>query len=133
MSAEHIEPVDHGASGGFRIVLPRSLRAIRDGLLPEDVGDFDSEFRQLMAEATESLDLGPLTEFVERWGAGALVGRSGRAPENAGPGAAPESGRGRARPLAGRGQSEAGPLGVYDVKLLEDAVAQLVGLPEGST
>ncbi|GAA0394908.1 hypothetical protein Acor_64560 [Acrocarpospora corrugata] len=67
MSAERAESVGHEVSDASRVVLPKNLRTIRDALLPEDVGDFDREFRHLMAEATESLDLGPLTEFSERW------------------------------------------------------------------
>ncbi|WP_152364492.1 DUF6247 family protein [Microlunatus speluncae] len=42
-------------------------RVIRAALLPEDVGDFDSEFRQVMAEATESLDLTIVHSFLRRW------------------------------------------------------------------
>jgi hypothetical protein len=34
-----------------------SPRSIRAALLPEDVGTFDSEYRQVMAEAIETLDL----------------------------------------------------------------------------
>ncbi|GAB3758609.1 DUF6247 family protein [Microlunatus parietis] len=42
-------------------------RAIRAALLPEEVGHFDSEFRQVMAEATESLDLTVIHSFLRRW------------------------------------------------------------------
>ncbi len=31
-----------------------ALRSIRDALLPEEVGDFDREFRQVMLDATET-------------------------------------------------------------------------------
>jgi hypothetical protein len=41
--------------------------AIRAGLLGEEVGDFDREYRQVMADATETLDLKPVLEMLERW------------------------------------------------------------------
>jgi hypothetical protein len=44
-----------------------ALRAIRDALLPEEIGDFDREFRQVMSEATESLDLTGVLAFTRRW------------------------------------------------------------------
>ncbi|MGQ0843165.1 MAG: DUF6247 family protein [Sporichthyaceae bacterium] len=44
-----------------------ALRSIRDALLPEEVGDFDREFRQVMHDATESLDLTELQAFTRRW------------------------------------------------------------------
>lgn len=44
-----------------------ALRSIRDALLPEDVGDFDREFRAVMSEATETLDLTGVVEFRRRW------------------------------------------------------------------
>jgi hypothetical protein len=45
----------------------RSPAAIRAVLLPEEAGDFDREYRQVMREATESLDLTPVLEMLERW------------------------------------------------------------------
>ncbi|MBB4700727.1 DUF6247 family protein [Sphaerisporangium siamense] len=42
-------------------------RAIRAALLPEDVEDFDRGYRAVIAEATETLDLMPVTAFLERW------------------------------------------------------------------
>ncbi|GGL49547.1 hypothetical protein GCM10014719_58460 [Planomonospora parontospora subsp. antibiotica] len=45
----------------------KTPRAIRAALLPEEVGDFDREFRAVMAEATETLDLTVVTSFLERW------------------------------------------------------------------
>jgi hypothetical protein len=45
----------------------KTPRAIRAALLPEEIGDFDREFRAVMAEATETLDLTIVTSFVERW------------------------------------------------------------------
>lgn len=44
-----------------------SPRSIRASLLPEDVGTFDSEYRHAMAEATETLDLNPVLDLLERW------------------------------------------------------------------
>jgi Family of unknown function (DUF6247) len=41
--------------------------AIRAGLLAEEIGDFDREYRQVMADATETLDLRPVLEMLERW------------------------------------------------------------------
>jgi hypothetical protein len=43
------------------------LHAIRNALLPEDVADFDQEFRTVMAEATSAMDLTVLAAFIERW------------------------------------------------------------------
>jgi hypothetical protein len=43
------------------------LQAIRNALLPEDVADFDQEFRAVMAEATSAMDLAVVASFVERW------------------------------------------------------------------
>ena len=45
----------------------RSPRAIRLSLLPEEAGDFDREYRQVMREAMETLDLTPVLEMLERW------------------------------------------------------------------
>ncbi|MFI0422542.1 DUF6247 family protein [Spongiactinospora sp. 9N601] len=45
----------------------KSPRAIRAALLPEDVGDFDREYRGVMTEAMEPLDLAPVRAFIERW------------------------------------------------------------------
>jgi hypothetical protein len=42
-------------------------RAIRAALLPEEAGDFDREFRQAMAEATETLDLTSVLALLQRW------------------------------------------------------------------
>jgi hypothetical protein len=44
-----------------------SPRAIRAALLPEEVGDFDREFRREMATATETLDLSGVTAMLARW------------------------------------------------------------------
>ncbi|WP_129662847.1 DUF6247 family protein [Phytoactinopolyspora endophytica] len=42
-------------------------RAIRAALLTEEAGDFDREFRQAMAEATETLDLTGVLALLRRW------------------------------------------------------------------
>jgi hypothetical protein len=42
-------------------------RVIRDALPPRERGDFDREYRRVMAEATESLDLDPVIAMLERW------------------------------------------------------------------
>jgi hypothetical protein len=42
-------------------------KAIRAALLLEDVGDFDREFRDAMAEATETLDLTVVLDLLRRW------------------------------------------------------------------
>ena len=42
-------------------------RAIRAQLLPEEAGDFDREYRRVMAEATETLDLTSVLEMLRRW------------------------------------------------------------------
>ncbi|WP_239114809.1 DUF6247 family protein [Planotetraspora kaengkrachanensis] len=59
----------HGPStvAPFLAVPDKTPRAIRAALLPEEVGDFDREFRAVMAEATETLDLTVVTSFIERW------------------------------------------------------------------
>ena len=53
----------------------RSPRAIRTALLPEEAGGFDREYRQAMREATETLDLTPVLEMLERWHRVALLSR----------------------------------------------------------
>jgi hypothetical protein len=42
-------------------------RAIRAQLLPEEAGDFDREYRRVMAEATETLDLTFVLAMLRRW------------------------------------------------------------------
>jgi len=44
-----------------------SPRSIRGRLLLEEVGAFDREYRQVMARATEDLDLTPGLEMLEQW------------------------------------------------------------------
>jgi hypothetical protein len=43
------------------------LHAIRNALPPEDVADFDQEFRRVMAEATSAMDLTVVAAFIEQW------------------------------------------------------------------
>ena len=61
------EPMDRTSTQAPSPLPEKNLRAIRAALLPEDIGDFDRELRTVMAEATETLDLAPLTTFIERW------------------------------------------------------------------
>ncbi|WP_326825268.1 DUF6247 family protein [Streptosporangium sp. NBC_01756] len=61
------EPHGNRAVAPFLPAPDKTPRAIRAALLPEEVGDFDREFRAVMAEATETLDLTVVTSFVERW------------------------------------------------------------------
>lgn len=42
-------------------------REIRAALLPEERGGFDREYRQVMRDAMESLDLTGITEMLVRW------------------------------------------------------------------
>jgi len=42
-------------------------RAIRAQLLPEETGDFDREYRRVMAEATETLDLTSVLAMLSCW------------------------------------------------------------------
>ena len=53
--------------------------AIREALLPEEIGDFDREYRQVMAEATEGRDLTPVLDMLERWRRIALSSRDAQA------------------------------------------------------
>jgi hypothetical protein len=55
------------AGAPFLPVPEKNPRAIRAALLPEDLAGFDREYRAVMAEAMETLDLNPVTAFVERW------------------------------------------------------------------
>ncbi|GAA0993216.1 hypothetical protein GCM10009555_083490 [Acrocarpospora macrocephala] len=51
----------------FLVPPEKNLRAIRVALLPEYHPDFDRQFRQVMADATETLDLSLITDFIEHW------------------------------------------------------------------
>lgn len=44
-------------------------------MLPEEAGDFDREYRQVMREAMETLDLTAVLEMLERWRRVALLSR----------------------------------------------------------
>ncbi len=44
-----------------------SPRDIRAALLPEEVGDFDSQWRAALARATETLDLTEVYEVLRQW------------------------------------------------------------------
>jgi hypothetical protein len=55
-----------------------SPRAIRAGLLPEDVEVFDRQFRAAMAAATDSLDLTGVLGLLGHW---RLVAASSTDPE----------------------------------------------------
>jgi hypothetical protein len=55
------------AAPGPRPLLDASPQVIRAGLLPEEAGDFDREFRQAMADATETLDLTDVLALLQRW------------------------------------------------------------------
>lgn len=48
-------------------------RSIRGRLLPEEAGDFDREYRRVMAEAIEALDLNPVLDMLTRWERVALL------------------------------------------------------------
>ncbi len=50
-----------------RPLIGGSPREIRAALLPEEVGNFDREYRREMATAIETLDLTPVTEMLARW------------------------------------------------------------------
>jgi Family of unknown function (DUF6247) len=58
------------ASAAFHDAQPLSAsapRAIRAALTGEEIGRFDREYRQAMADAAESLDLSGVLETLERW------------------------------------------------------------------
>lgn len=70
MSVPQVEP--------GRVPQSRSPKAIRAALLPEEAGDFDREYRAVMREATETLDLAPVLGMLQRW---SLVAELSRDPE----------------------------------------------------
>ncbi|PZF83188.1 hypothetical protein C1I92_13890 [Jiangella anatolica] len=47
--------------------MPVAPSAIRAALPPEEAGEFDREYRRVMAEATESLDLTGVLAMLRRW------------------------------------------------------------------
>ena len=64
-----------GQNSRSRDLVPLEIRA---ALQPGEADDFDREFQQVMAEATESLDLTIVYEMLVRW---RRVARSGADPE----------------------------------------------------
>ncbi len=55
------------ASRDAQPVSASSPREIRAALTAEEIGDFDREYRQTMADAAESLDLSGVLAMLERW------------------------------------------------------------------
>lgn len=47
--------------------IPANPKVIRSYLLPEDLPRFDERYRQVMAQATETLDLEPVFAMLEHW------------------------------------------------------------------
>ncbi len=50
------------------VPLAETPRAIRQVLLPEEAGQFDSEWRTAMSRSAESLDLTEVYTVLRRWG-----------------------------------------------------------------
>jgi hypothetical protein len=63
------------ASDGDRPLSAIAPRNIRAALIGSEVADFDSEYRRVMAEAAESLDLSPVLSMLIRWQRVALSAR----------------------------------------------------------
>ncbi|MGH3765930.1 MAG: DUF6247 family protein [Pseudonocardiaceae bacterium] len=63
------EPVANGPQGPGPEVAPPAATpgAIRQALLPEEVGQFDSEWRTAMSRSAESLDLTEVYTVLRRW------------------------------------------------------------------
>ncbi|QYN39430.1 hypothetical protein K1T35_20845 [Pseudonocardia sp. DSM 110487] len=57
-------PAGAGHHDGPPATTPRAIRAV---LLPEEVGDFDREWRTALARAAETLDLTEVFDTLERW------------------------------------------------------------------
>lgn len=57
-------PLNAGADGAPRAATPR---AIREALLPEEVGQFDSEWRTAMSRSAGSVDLAEVYVVLDRW------------------------------------------------------------------
>jgi uncharacterized phage protein gp47/JayE len=53
--------------GDDRSVSPSTPREIRAALIGEEVAHFDREYRQVMADAAESLDLSDVVSMLRRW------------------------------------------------------------------
>jgi hypothetical protein len=58
------EPVQEHAPAPADAASPRGIRT---ALLPEEAGQFDSEWRAALARAAESLDLTEVYRVLERW------------------------------------------------------------------
>lgn len=58
--------------------ISKNPKEVRAALLPEEVGDFDREYRRVMNEARESLDVVPVNDCLDRWW---RVAMSSRDPE----------------------------------------------------
>ncbi|MGH3537967.1 MAG: DUF6247 family protein [Pseudonocardiaceae bacterium] len=55
----------HGRSGlSFSDATPAEVRAV---LIPEEAAEFDQQWRQVMARATETLDLSEVLATLESW------------------------------------------------------------------
>jgi hypothetical protein len=54
---------------------PATPHAIRQALLPEEAGQFDSEWRTAMSRSAESLDLTEVFAVLDRWRAIAAMTR----------------------------------------------------------
>jgi hypothetical protein len=55
------------ASHDAQPVSASTPREIRAALTGEEIGDFDREYRQVMSDAAESLDLSGVLAMLERW------------------------------------------------------------------
>jgi hypothetical protein len=65
MTAEARGVTGHGAP--FLAQPEKAPKAIRAALLPEDIAEFDAEFRVVMAKATQTMVLAGVSAFIERW------------------------------------------------------------------
>lgn len=62
-----------GPRRDFRDATPRDVRA---ALIPEEVGDFDRQWRAAMAEAADTLDLTVVFETLDSWRRRATITQS---------------------------------------------------------
>jgi Family of unknown function (DUF6247) len=53
--------------GDDRSVSPSTPREIRAALIGDEVAHFDREYRRVMADAAESLDLSDVVSMLRRW------------------------------------------------------------------
>lgn len=54
-------------TGSGAVPSPTTPRELRQALLPEEVGQFDSEWRRAMSRSAETLDLTEVFETLARW------------------------------------------------------------------